>query len=418
MQITQGQRMSLANILPGLSFTLSVNIESPSVVDFVCFGVDDQGKLSDDRYMVFFNQPVTPCSSVKLAAGGQFEINLATLPATIDRLIFTASIDGAGAMSDIRNGNFKVISPVGEIGATCAFSGLTFTTEKAVMIVELYRKNGEWRLTSNLQGFAEGLDALVRHFGGEVTEEAAPAPAPAPSPSTISLDKRVAAVAPELVSLAKKAQVSLEKACLVGMKARVLLVLDVTDSMRNQYKTGRVQEVLNRLVPIAVAMDTDAELECWTFAERPLRLSPVTLTNYQNFVESDNNGWTKWDVGRRYNDEPRAIQKVIESFQASKDKTPMFVVFISDGGVSENRKITQLMVDAAKLGIFWQYVGLAGRNYGILEKLDTMPGRVVDNCGFFALDDLHDMTEEQLYDRLMQEFPMWILEAKREGIIR
>jgi len=75
------------------------------------------------------------------------------------------------------------------------------------MIVELYRKNGEWRLTSNLQGFAEGLDALVRHFGGEVTEEAAPAPAPAPSPSTISLDKRVAAVAPELVSLAKKAQV-------------------------------------------------------------------------------------------------------------------------------------------------------------------------------------------------------------------
>jgi len=121
-------------------------------------------------------------------------------------------------------------------------------------------------------------------------------------------------------------------------------------------------------------MDTDAELECWTFAERPLRLSPVTLTNYQNFVESDNNGWTKWDVGRRYNDEPRAIQKVIESFQASKDKTPMFVVFISDGGVSENRKITQLMVDAAKLGIFWQYVGLAGRNYGILENWTPCPG--------------------------------------------
>jgi stress response protein SCP2 len=418
MQITQGQRMPLANILPGLSLTLSVNIESPSVIDFVCFGVDDQGKLSDDRYMVFFNQPVTPCSSVKLAPGGQFEIDLATLPASIDRLVFTASIDGAGAMSDIRNGNFKVISPAGERGATCVFSGLTFSTEKAVMIVELYRKNGEWRLASNLQGFAEGLDALVRHFGGEVAEEAAPAPAPAPSTSTISLEKRVAAVAPELVSLAKKAQVSLEKACLVGMKARVLLMLDVTDSMRNQYKTGRVQEVLNRLVPIAVAMDTDAELECWTFAERPLRLSPVTLNNYQNFVASDNNGWTKWDVGRRYNDEPRAIQKVIESFQASKDKNPMFVVFISDGGVSENRKITQLMVDAAKLGIFWQYVGLAGRNYGILEKLDTMPGRVVDNCGFFALDDLHDMTEEQLYDRLMQEFPMWILEAKREGIIR
>jgi hypothetical protein len=166
----------------------------------------------------------------------------------------------------------------------------------------------------------------------------------------------------------------LEKVNLIGTKARVVLVLDVTDSMRNQYKTGRVQEVLNRLVPIAVALDTDAELECWSFAERPLRLSPVTLINYQHFIDTDSSGWTKWDVGRRYNDEPKAIQKVIESYQASGDKTPMFVVFISDGGVSENRKITQFMVDAAKLGIFWQFVGLAGRNYGILEKLDTMPG--------------------------------------------
>lgn len=414
MQITQGQRMPLANILPGHSLTLSVGIASSNVVDFVCFGVDAQGKLSDDRYMVFFNQPATPCSSVKLSKGGDFEINLAGLPSSIDRLVFTASIDGAGVMSEIQGSNFRVISPAGETVARCDFSGQTFSTEKAVMVTELYRKSGEWRLASNLQGYAEGLDALVRHFGGEVAEEVAPAPAP----SKISLEKRVGDVAPQLISLAKKAQVSLEKVNLIGTKARVLLVLDVTDSMRNQYKTGRVQEVLNRLVPIAVALDTDAELECWSFAERPLRLSPVTLINYQHFIDTDSSGWTKWDVGRRYNDEPKAIQKVIESYQASGDKTPMFVVFISDGGVSENRKITQLMVDAAKLGIFWQFVGLAGRNYGILEKLDTMPGRVVDNCGFFAVDDLHDMTEEQLYDRLMQEFPVWIKEATAKGIIR
>jgi hypothetical protein len=34
------------------------------------------------------------------------------------------------------------------------------------------------------------------------------------------------------------------------------------------------------------------------------------------------------------------------------------------------------------------------------------------------VDDLHDMTEEQLYDRLMQEFPVWIKEATAKGIIR
>ncbi len=41
--------MPLANINHGLSLSLSVNIESPSSIDYVCFGVDAQGKLSDDR---------------------------------------------------------------------------------------------------------------------------------------------------------------------------------------------------------------------------------------------------------------------------------------------------------------------------------------------------------------------------------
>ena len=41
-----------------------------------------------------------------------------------------------------------------------------------------------------------------------------------------------------------------------------------------------------------------------------------------------------------------------------------------------------------------------------------------DNCGFFALDDLHDVTEEQLYDKLMAEYPVWIKETTAKGIIR
>ncbi len=63
-------------------------------------------------------------------------------------------------------------------------------------------------------------------------------------------------------------------------------------------------------------------------------------------------------------------------------------------------------------------MGLGGRGYGILEKLDTMSGRVIDNRGFFAVDDLHQLTEEQLYDRMLQEFSQWLREARAKGIIR
>lgn len=46
-----------------------------------------------------------------------------------------------------------------------------------------------------------------------------------------------------------------------------------------------------------------------------------------------------------------------------------------------------------------------------------MQGRLVDNCSFFALDDLHELSEEALYERLMAEFPDWLRAARAKGIV-
>ncbi|MEL3893231.1 VWA domain-containing protein [Pseudomonas aeruginosa] len=418
MQISQGQRIPLSNLIQGQSLSLAIQINSPHTVDLACFGLDAAGKLSDDRYMIFFNQPISPCGSLK-QAGAEFSLSLAGLPSSIDRLVFTAAIDGAGAMRDIQSSSFLVKDPTGQIVATCPFAGNTFAGEKAIMVADVYRKDGQWRLASNLQGFNEGLSALVKHFGGEVADDAAPAssPAPAPAQATISLEKKVATAAPQLISLAKKAQVSLEKAKLTHVKARVALVLDASGSMNSQYSKGRVQEVVNRLLPLAVHFDDDGSIDCWAFAAKPQKLSEITLSNYQDFINTDNYGWRDWNVGSRINDEPRVMEQVINYYLNDGDRSPVYVLFISDGGVHENRKITKLMTEAAKLPLYWQFVGLGGHGYGILEKLDDMKGRVVDNCGFFALDDLHQVSEEQLYDQLMEEFPSWIKEASAKGII-
>ena len=109
------------------------------------------------------------------------------------------------------------------------------------------------------------------------------------------------------------------------------------------------------------------------------------------------------------------MQDVIARYRDSQ--LPAYVLFISDGGVHRNREIEKLIRDAASLPIFWQFVGLGGRNYGILEKLDHLSGRIVDNCSFFALDDLHDVSEEALYDRLLNEFPSWLDQARSQGIL-
>lgn len=421
MQIVQGQRIPLATLVTAPTVLLKISLQTSHVIDYVCFGIDAQGKLSDDRYMVFFNQPNTPCSGLKLLDGGEFSIELAKLPNTIDRLVFTASIDGNGAMRDIGASRFAILEGSRE-AASCDFSGATFANEKAIMVAELYRKNGEWRLVANLQGFNAGLAALVEHFGGAVADAPpAPAPAsspaPAPAPAKISLEKKIAAAAPHLVSLAKKASISLEKAKLSDVKARVGLILDASGSMNGQYKRGRVQEVVNRVLPLAVHFDDDGSLDCWAFAAKPKQLTSIGLPNHKDFIATDNGGWRLWEVGTRVNNEPAVMRQVIDFYQASNDKTPVYVLFISDGGVHEDRKIANLMIEAAKLPIFWQFVGLGGNDYGILADLDTMQGRVVDNCNFFALDDLDDISEEKLYEELMSEFPAWLKAAKAAGII-
>ena len=98
--------------------------------------------------------------------------------------------------------------------------------------------------------------------------------------------------------------------------------------------------------------------------------------------------------------------------QENPSHLPVYVVFVSDGGVSESKKIKNILKNASSFPIFWQFVGIGGRNYGVLEQLDTMDGRVVDNCNFFEMSNIQSMPEAHLYDALLQEFPLWLKDAK------
>ena len=182
----RGQRAKLDQLAPGArQFTLEVKVQSATlpVFDFVCFGLDANGKLSDDRYMVFFNQKSAPDEAIGLSEltdqSAQFAFDLDKLPPAIERLVFTLSIDGVGAMNAL--GASELILSSDQPLMRYRFSGTDFTTEGALMLAEVYRKDGVWRAWASGQGFAGDLSALLAHFGGEVAEESASAPVSTPS---------------------------------------------------------------------------------------------------------------------------------------------------------------------------------------------------------------------------------------------
>ncbi|MEW2584043.1 TerD family protein [Streptomyces virginiae] len=203
-EFQRGHKAKVSDLTAGTDLYVGVQIAGPGLTfDISCFGLDANEQLSDDRYFVFFNQPKSPEESIQLlgAQAGDtesFRVTLDRVPASIHKLSFTATIDGAGQMSQIGPGHIRIVAG-GEEVVRYAFTGAEFTTERAVMLGDFYLKD-VWRFAAVGQGFDGGLDALLKNFGGEVAEEQQPqqqapaagapgfapppqAAAPAPAPS-------------------------------------------------------------------------------------------------------------------------------------------------------------------------------------------------------------------------------------------
>ena len=241
-------------------------------------------------------------------------------------------------------------------------------------------------------------------------------PSAMPTPSAgkkVSLEKKLQSGAPHLVSLAKPLELQLEKHHLQDCVARVGLVLDISGSMSSRYRDGTVQDIVNKTLPLAVQFDDDGELDCWYYGSRFKRMPSVNMQNYTSAVPSD---WEDLMSNLGYgNDEPKVMQDVIKEYKSGR--LPAYVLFITDGGVGSAGQIKKLMKEASYYPIFWQFVGVGGSSYGVLEKLDTMDDRYVDNANFFALDDFKTVSNSELYDRLLKEFPLWLNEIRRKGMI-
>ncbi|RYX82835.1 hypothetical protein EON83_17885 [bacterium] len=202
--LTRGQKIRLAELTPATQLQVRLDFKATQDFDFSCFGLDDNGTLSDDRYFVFYNQKQSPQHEIRLlsfdARSATFSLDLTRLPPSVRHLVFVATVDGDGDMRGVESGSLSISDGKNAV-ADFAFTGRDFSEEKAVMIAEIYFK-GEWRVAANGQGFKEGLSAILKHFGGQEVEENAPA-TPAPVTQPMTAPATPIETAPQLVTLKK-----------------------------------------------------------------------------------------------------------------------------------------------------------------------------------------------------------------------
>lgn len=441
MQVQKGQRGKLESYLNvEQEIQVVMHTEGTAVYDYSCFGLDAQGKLSNDAYMVFYNQIQSSDGEISYEecnGGAKFTMQLQKLPEQIQKLSFTVSIDGAQNMGMI-NTHTVAVCQNGETILELSLNGADFHEETAIISLEFYRKD-VWRFGVVADGFYGGLGDLLRNYGGEELEDNASSQEAErkeklalesiseektaekksseekiPNKGTkLSLEKKLEQGAPKLISLVKPLQMELEKRNLLDCSARVALVLDISGSMSVRYGNGTVQEIVNKTLPLAVQFDNDGELDFWYYGTTCRRMPSVNMQNYEEAVPAE---WKRLmrELGGR-NNEVLVMEEIVQEYTGSK--LPAYVLFISDGGVAKAGAIKKILKDASHEPIFWQFVGVGGKNYGILEKLDDMDGRYVDNANFFALDDFLQVSNEELYARLLTEFPQWLQEIKQKGMI-
>ncbi|WML90330.1 TerD family protein [Thiothrix lacustris] len=195
--------------------TLSPAQISGAEVDISAFALTGSGKVRGDDDMVFYGQPRPGNGSVAFLANSagraEFSVDIPKLLASTEKIAFTATIHENrktfGAFTSLQ---VTVKNAAGQavLVATLPATGMV---ESALILGELYLRQGQWKFRAVGQGFAGGLKPLAEHFGVDISDAPAPAaapppPAPSPAKKPISLSKVTLDKGKPRVSLEKKSE--------------------------------------------------------------------------------------------------------------------------------------------------------------------------------------------------------------------
>ncbi|MET9552936.1 TerD family protein [Streptomyces sp. NPDC006645] len=142
-------------------------------IDVVAFILDEDEQVTFDEDFVFYGAPESPAGTVRLLTGGPAEqtiaLDLASMPPATRKIVVAAAIDGAATFGTI--GAIQIGAAAGSSGSPIARATLdAATTERTVLLAEIYRRGPVWRLRAVGQGYDHGLDALARGYGVSIAD--------------------------------------------------------------------------------------------------------------------------------------------------------------------------------------------------------------------------------------------------------
>lgn len=188
VNLTKGQRVSLEKVSPGLKdvfIGLGWDINATDTgaefdIDASIFMLNSNEKLISDQHFIFYNNLTSPDPEKSVQQRGDnltgagdgddeiIDVSLQTVPAEVAKIAIAVTIHEAEQrqqnFGQVNNAFVRVVN--GENEKEIIRYDLTedYSIETALIMAELYRKDGEWRMNALGSGYEGGLQALLDRY--------------------------------------------------------------------------------------------------------------------------------------------------------------------------------------------------------------------------------------------------------------
>ncbi len=157
-----------ANVpLDASSIDVAVTGAAQGAVDLMIFQLTDAHRVRSDADFVFFNQPQSAEGAVRMTAPDRITVQLPAVPPEVSVLAVAVALDDSvpGSLATVPG-----LAVTVNAGATITATASGLTSERAAVLVEIYRRGDAWKLRNVSAGWAEGLAALVSEHGVSIDD--------------------------------------------------------------------------------------------------------------------------------------------------------------------------------------------------------------------------------------------------------
>ena len=188
LSLAKGQRVSLEKVAPGLVeifVGLGWDIKatdggSDFDLDASVFLLGNNQKLISDQHFIFYNNLTSPDANKSvqhmgdnLTGAGEgddevIKINLQKVPPEVQKIVVTVTIYEADKRSQnfgqVANAFVRLVNASNQQEVVRYDLTEDYSIETALIMTEIYRKNGEWRVNAVGAGYKGGLQALLDRY--------------------------------------------------------------------------------------------------------------------------------------------------------------------------------------------------------------------------------------------------------------